>query len=284
MRIFITGGTGFIGRYIVHTLKEKYRLILPVRDKKRAYALFGKTENITLLDFSENLEQLVVSQKPDLIINLLGILTESKGNSFEKVHVEYTKQLVNGALETGFVKFIQMSALGADVNSKSRYAKTKAQAELYVKNSGLEYVIFRPSIIIGREQRLFKDLKRFSKIAPFFLAPKGKVQPVHIYDVVDCFIKVVEENIKNETFELCGSMVVSYKKLFEFALSFTGVKKPVIEMPVGFFFLLLPFFSVLPEPPFTKDQLYMLQKDNVCTGKFKGTQHLLGFVRNPFDI
>jgi len=284
MKIFITGSYGFIGRYIVHTLKEKHKLILPVRNYKKAIKVLGSHENIKYLTFSEHLEDLVTKSKPDLIINLLGILRENKESTFEKVHVEYTKQLVNGALEAGFVKFIQMSALGADINSKSRYAKTKAQAEMFVKNSGLKYVIFRPSITIGKEQKLFSDLKSLSKISPFFLAPKGKVQPVHIFDVRDALIKAVEENVENEIFELCGNIVISYKQLFEFALSYLGIKKPVIEVPVFVLWFFYPFVSLFPEPPFTKDQLYLLKKDNVCSGNYKGLKHLIGSVRNPFEI
>ncbi|NPA54153.1 MAG: complex I NDUFA9 subunit family protein [Aquificae bacterium] len=284
MKIFITGATGFVGRYLVGDLKEKNELIIPVRNVKKAEAILGTYPTIKYIKFNENLYSLVKETKPDVIINLLGILTENKENTYEKVHVEYTKQLVNGAMEVGFIKFLQMSALGADKNSKSRYAKTKAIAEEYVINSGLNYIIYRPSIILGREQKLFSDLKKFSKIAPFFLAPKGKVQPVHILDVKDAFIKGLDKDLKNKIYELCGPKIISYKELFKFALKTVGIKKPVIEVPVSVFYILQPFFSLFPEPPITKDQLYLLEKDNVCLKGNGGIKELLGVYRDPFRI
>ncbi len=284
MKIFITGATGFVGRYIVNSLKEKHSLVLPVRNLAKAESILGTYPTIEYIKFSENLYFLVKEYKPDIVINLLGILIEKSDETYEKVHVDYTKQLVNGALEVGFIKFLQMSALGADINSKSRYAKTKAIAEDYVKHSGLKYVIFRPSIILGAEQKLFKDLKRFSKFAPFLLAPKGNVQPVHIHDVRDSFLYAVETDTKNEIFELCGPKVVSYRELFQFALRYSGIKRPVFEVPVSLLKFPVFFLSLLPEPPLTKDQLYLLDRDNVCSGLFRGVKNILGRVRNPFDI
>ncbi len=284
MKIFIAGATGFVGRYIVNVLKEKHHLVLPVRNLKKAEAILGTYPTIEYVRFSDNLFSLVKDAKPDIVINLLGILVETKEATYEKVHIEYTKQLVNGALEVGFIKFLQMSALGADKNSKSRYAKTKAIAEEYVEKSGLKYAIYRPSIILGQEQKLFSDFRKLAKIAPFFLAPKGKVQPVHILDVRDSFIKGVEKEIHNEIFELCGPKIVSYKKLFQFALKFSGINRPVIEVPISILAFLLPFMSLFPEPPFTKDQLYMLEKDNICRGLYPGIKEILGKYRDPFKI
>ncbi len=283
MRILITGGTGFVGRYLVPALKDKHQLILPVRSIKKAVAILGRDSSIEYTPFKEDLYSIVKEKNPDIIINLLGILNETKEETFEKIHVDYTKQLVNAAMEIGFINFIQMSALGADKHSKSRYAKTKAIAEEYVINSGLKYVIFRPSIILGKEQKLFSDLKKLSKIAPFFIAPKGKVQPVHILDVRDAFLSVIEKGIKNKIYQLCGPKVITYKELFEFALNYIGIKKPVIEIPVSFLKLLIPMFSLFPEPPVTKDQVYMLEKDNIC-GSPKDILELNGKLRDPFKI
>jgi len=286
MKILITGSTGFVGRYIVNKLSEKYKLILPVRSFEKAKNVLKLNENITLIEFSENLDKIVVKNKLDVIVNLIGILRENRENNttFEKVHYVFTEKLINGAVKSTVKYFIQMSALGADITSKSRYLKTKAMAEEVVKSSGLNYSIFRPSIILGKEQLLFKQFREISKFVPFFFAPKGKVQPVHILDVRDCFVEKIERFGKNNIYELCGNEIVSYKKLFEFALNYTGNKKPVIE--VNRYFLLPAaivgtFFDFLP---ITYDQWLMLEKDNVCSGNFKGVESLLGKIRNPFDI
>ncbi|WP_457621684.1 complex I NDUFA9 subunit family protein [Persephonella sp.] len=284
MKFVVTGGTGFVGRYIVEELSKEYQVVVPTRNIPKAEQLYGNNKNVKIIYFQEDLDHTVRKYEPDIIINLLGILYENrkKGITFEKVHFEYTKKLVDAASDIGVKLFIQMSALGADPSSKSRYQRTKGVAEEYIRSSQINYIIHRPSIIMGKEQKLFSDMKKFGKFMPLFLAPEGKVQPVHILDVRDCFLKSLNE--RNEIFELCGSKIVSFKELFEFALKYVGYSRPVIQMPNIFFKIMLPFFKILPEPPMTEDQYYMLQKDNVCSGKYRGVRELLGKIRDPFKF
>ncbi|MBK3331673.1 complex I NDUFA9 subunit family protein [Persephonella atlantica] len=281
MKILITGGTGFVGRHVVEDLEREYHIIVPTRRVSKAQLSSG----VEFIPFSKELGSVVKQIKPDVIINCLGILKEEKGETFEKVHVEYVKKLLQGAKEIGLKRFIHISALGADINSKSRYAKTKAEGEQIIKNSGIDYIILRPSIILGKGQKLFEDLKKFSKLTPVIFAPEGNVQPVHVLDVVDTIRKGIEdEKFKNIIIELCGNRIVSYKELFEFALSYIGKKRIVIQMPSSFFWFMLPVFRFFPEPPVTEDQLYLLEKDNVCSGNFPTQKNILGKVRNPFRI
>ena len=286
MKILLTGSTGFVGSHLLKKLLEikNIQLILPVRSSKKLKHL-RENPKINILSFKEALENLVIETKPDIVINLLGILTEipEKNITFEKVHFEFTKRLVDGAKKSNVELFIQMSALGADKNSKSRYQKTKALAEECLIKSELNYFIFRPSIILGKGQKLFEDFKFLSKFSPFFIAPRGKVQPVHIDDVVESFVKVLNFQEKNQIFELCGRKIVSYKELFEFALMLLNIKKPVIEVNRC---LLLPVALVgsIFGKPLTLDQWYMLEKDNICLGEYKGVYDILGSVRDAFDI
>ncbi|MGC8868738.1 MAG: complex I NDUFA9 subunit family protein [Sulfurihydrogenibium sp.] len=283
MKILIYGSTGFVGKYVVNKLIGKADVFLAVRDETKAKNQFnGKVKTSSIL---YDLVAPILEIKPDVVINLIGILRETHDNTFEKAHYEIPKKLIDSSLRVGVSKFIQMSALGANLNSKSRYQKTKAMAEEYLKKSGLDYVIFRPSIILGKEQKLFEDFKKYSKIAPFFLAPcDAKVQPVNVYDVADCFEKAVNTQLKNQIFELCGPKVINYKELFEFALKYIGIKRPVIPVPKKTFLLMLPIFSVMPDPIMTLDQYYMLEEDNVCSGSYPGVKDLLGSLRDPFSF
>ncbi len=281
MKVLITGGTGFVGSHIVEELEKEHYLFLTVRNPYK----ISPSQRVKIIPFSEEIDEIVLQTKPDTIVNCLGILNEKGNSTFKKVHVEYVERLIEGAKKVKVKKIIHMSALGADINSKSRYAKTKAEGEQIIKNSGIDYIILRPSIILGKGQKLFEDLKKFSKLTPIILAPQGKVQPVHIIDVVDTVRKSIEnENLKNMVIELCGNRIVSYKELFEFALSYIGKKRIVIQIPSLFFWFMLPVFRLFPEPPVTEDQLHLLEKDNVCSGKFPSQKDILGKVRNPFRI
>lgn len=287
MKIVIYGSSGFVGKYVVERLKE-HELILPVVNREKVDKRYEDYKNIKVVQFDKlNPSRQITEEKPDVVINLIGILRENPKNdiSFEKVHYEIAKNLVDGAKSVGVKKFIHMSALGADINSKSRYYKTKAMAEEYIINRGLAYVIFRPSIILGKEQKLFDDLKKYSKIAPFFLAPIDvKVQPVHVFDVADCFKKVIEDELENEIFELCGNKIINFKELFEFSLLYTDINRPVIGIPKKLFLPLIPIFMILPDQVMTMEQYYMLEKDNVCSKRYRGVKHLLGKVRDAFAI
>lgn len=287
MKVFITGATGFVGRYIVDSLLklDKIQIIAPIRNKRESKPLLNN-KKIKLIHFQEDLEHLLGKEKPDIVINLLGILIENRKKriTYEKVHYEFTKRLVEGSLNVGVSKFLQMSALGVSPDTKSRYFKTKYLAEEIVINSGLNFAIFRPSIILGKGQKLFEDLKKFSKMAPVFLAPTGKVQPIHIYDVRDIIIKNLLEDFETKIFNLCGDKIITYKELFEFALEYIGVKRKVIQVPNWFFLPLLPIFRLFPNPPMTKEQYLMLKKDNVCNGKNKDVKEILGKLRDPFKI
>ena len=282
MKIFITGSTGFVGRYIANELCKEHYLYLPVRNFDKAQRVLKCKKNIELIPFLEDMTPYLKRIKPDIVINLLGILIEDrkKGITFEKVHFDYTKNLVDGGKEFQVKHFIQMSALGADENSKSRYFQTKGKAEKYLISSGLKYTIFRPSIILGKEQKLFEDFEKFAKFTPVFLAPSdAKVQPVNIYDVRDCFVKAVEKT-QEEIFELCGDKIISFKELFKFALSYINRKRLVIGVPKRFFY----FLSAIPNPFINREQYYMMVKDNVCSGKYRGVKDILGEIRNPFNF
>lgn len=253
-KILITGASGFIATHLISELPEEELLLISRNEKVKE-----KYPSATFIPFSEeNLQRAVEIYRPKVVVNFLGILKESKEGTFEKVHFHYTKLLVDASLKSGVRKFIQISALGVTDKTKSRYYRTKFQAEEYIKQSGIPYVIFRPSIVMGRGQKLFEDLILISKLTPLIVVPKYRVQPVNVKDVVRAIKKVIFEDITG-IYELCGKRVVSLKELFQFVLSCIGRRRIVIEAPKQLF---LPL--VLLGAGMTLDQYHMMEMDNVC--------------------
>ena len=253
-KILITGASGFIATHLISELPEEELLLISRNEKVKE-----KYPSATFIPFSEeNLQRAVEIYRPEVVINFLGILKESKEGTFEKVHFHYTKLLVDASLKSGVRKFIQISALGVTDKTKSRYYRTKFQAEEYIKQSDIPYVIFRPSIVMGRGQKLFEDLKLISKLTPLIIVPKYRVQPVNVKDVVRAIRKAIFEDITG-IYELCGKRVVSLKELFQFVLSCIGKRRIVIEAPKQ---ILLPL--ALLGVGMTLDQYYMMKMDNVC--------------------
>ncbi len=292
-RVLVTGGTGFVGRYIVRTLLERgYEVHLTVRSEGKARSLFGDRPVLHSVDLGEKdaVAELVERVKPDALIHLVGILYEErrKGITFEKVHYLYSLNLYSAAAEAGVRRAVHMSALGTHDSAPSRYHQTKRWAEKSLMESGIPYTILRPSLILGPEQRLFADMDRITKILPVVALPGGgnyRFQPVDVRDVAECFVTALErEDTQGKIYELCGSERVTFRRLL--GDIFSHWKRRVLMLPVP---LRLMYYMgrvvelLLEPPPFSSDQMLMMWKDNVC-GELKdalseGVREITG--KNP---
>jgi len=233
--------------------------------------------------FSEDLAAQTAAARPDVVINLLGIIRESPGASFPLVHEEYTRRLLAGARACGARKFIQMSALGAAPDAPSAYLRSKYAGEEAVRASGLPYAIFRPSFITGPGQKLRAELAAMARFLPALAAPADALAaPVAVETVADCFAKAAEDPaITGEIFELAGERTMTFREIFAAELAAAGLRRPVLGLPLAFFRMLLPLFALLPRPPMTREQYLMLKTPNLPSGKYRGAAQLLGLRQAP---
>lgn len=257
-KIVITGSTGFVGRYVVRqAIKKGYDIHLIVRNLKKAYALFNdkvKAYQIDDLTKKDELRKILEKINPQYVIHLIGIIQETKKFSFEKVHYEYSKCLYEILKDFSCEKIVHMSALGVGENASSKYHTTKLKAEKELINTGIPFVILRPSFIIGPEQLLFIKLKPFLKKSPFLIFPDIRsyyFQPVDVRDVAECFINAIEYK-GSGVFELCGDERVTLKDIVRDYMKHLG--KYAIFIPVPKLIL-----KILAD-----EQYKMMWKDNVC--------------------
>lgn len=254
-------------------------LILPTRDPARLAASGIKGQ---FPPFTGALASLVEEYRPEVVVNLLGAIREENGETFELVHLEYTRRLLAGAVEAGAARFVQMSALGADRSSPSRYQATKGEAEALVRTSGLPYAIFRPSFITGPGQKLFAELAGLAAYTPLLAAPAAYAAPVSVDDVADCLARAAVEGLPDGIYELGGPEVMGLAGLFRRGLAARGLRRVVLGLPRQLFLPLLPLFGLLPEPPMTQDQYRMLAAPNVPSGRYPGVKEILGEARPAF--
>lgn len=273
MRIFIAGGGGFVGRALIKRLAG-HHLTLPSRSPEK-FTREGIKGSFPV--FTDDLEKLVKDAAPEAVINLLGIIRETPGSSFDLVHGEYTRRLLAGARAAGARKFIQMSALGAAPGAPSAYHRSKFAGEEAVRASGLPYVIFRPSFIDGEGQNLRLELAALARFLPVFAAPNDALcAPVPVEAVAECFARAAEDaSVKDEIFELAGEKAVSFREVVAGSLRQAGVRRPVLGLPRAFFYPLLPLFALLPVPPMTREQYLMMASPNVPSGERRGVKDLL---------
>ena len=273
MKVFVTGGTGFVGRNIVHKLSdERHQVRCLVRPSSRRD--FSDIDGVEYQegDITERDSLNGAVDGCDGVIHIVGIIKEIKGAKFEKVHSSGTKNVVDEAKLTGVSKFVHMSALGARPDAVSRYHKTKWEGEEAVKESGIPYVILRPSIICGRDDEfvnLFANMMRFpgviTRTLPVIGSGESKMQPISVEDVAFCFVKALsDENITNKEYDLGGPEQLTFNQIMDTIMHVTKRRRFKAHIPS---ILMYPVASILekihPNPPFNRDQLKMLKEDNV---------------------
>jgi NADH dehydrogenase len=197
------------------------------------------------------------------IINLIGIIKETKETSFDFAHHLIPMSLVKAVQDAGVKRFIQMSALGAGGNIDTEYMESKRLGESVVKSSGLDYTIFRPSLVYGPGDHFISMLRKAIKWAPFFPVigdGQYKFQPVSVFNVADCFVKAIE---KSETFgkayDIAGPDVVTFDELLDIVAQTMGKSKArKIHFPAGLIMLKARLFGRLMPGPLSTDTIKML--------------------------
>jgi len=267
--ILVTGGTGFVGSHLIKRLASER---IQTRCLARKTSAIEKLKELGIevaygdvLD-KESLKKAV--EDVETVIHLVGIIVEKKGATFEIIHTQGTKNLVDASKAAGVQRFIYISAMGARENARSRYHKTKWEAERAVINNGMEYVIFRPSIMIGEGGEFITMLSKIVRWAPIIpiIDGESKVQPIYVENTVDCIIKsLIDTKTTNRIFEIAGPDQITYKELFLTLMEVLEIDNPTFQIPITFMWpAAFILEGVMEKPPITTQQLIMLQEDNIC--------------------
>jgi NADH dehydrogenase len=270
----ILGGGGFIGRYLVRNLtKKNYRCIISTRKAfQKGYLKTQATPGaIELIDWSPNnfskLEEAI--KNSDIVINLIGILFETRKQKFYNIHSNIPEAVAKICSKSDVKKFIHVSAIGANENSKSLYQKSKYQGETKALNNFKNTVIIRPSVVCGTEDN-FTNL--FSKLSILPIIPvvgiNYKFQPILVDDVADAIVQAIElKGNEGKIYEIGGPKVISFGDMVKSILKTINKKRFVVPMPMPIAKIQSTITDLLPFPPIlTKDQCEILSEaDNVVS-------------------
>jgi uncharacterized protein YbjT (DUF2867 family) len=267
--ILVTGGTGFVGSHIVRRLGlEKITIRCLVRNGSNVKRLKELGIELAYGDLTDTQSLKKALEGVETVIHLIGIIVERKGATFEIIHTQGTRALVEACKDAGVKRFIYISALGARENAKSRYHRTKWEAEQAVIKSGMDYVIFRPSIMIGEGGEFITMLSGIMQKAPVIpvIGGKSKLQPIYVENTADCVIRsLVEPKIINRIFKIGGPEQMTYRELYLILADVLKIKKPAVGIPIWLIWPAAYIFERLMEKPtLTTQQLIMLQEDNIC--------------------
>ena len=270
----ILGGGGFIGRYLVRNLSKKnYRCIISTRKAfQKGYLKTQATPGaIELIDWNSNnfLELKEAIKNSDIVINLIGILYETRKQKFYNIHSGIPEAVSKICSESDVKKFIHVSAIGANETSKSLYQKSKFQGEVRALNNFKNTVIIRPSVVCGTEDN-FTNL--FSKLSILPVIPvvgiNYKFQPILVTDVADAIVQAIEAKGNEEKiYEIGGPKVISFGDMVKSILKTINKKRFVVEMPMPIAKVQSAITDLLPIPPIlTKDQCEILSEaDNIVS-------------------
>jgi len=285
--VTIFGGSGFVGSQVVRALaKQGWRIRVAVRQPNLAYEmrLHGDVGQIDIVQANIRNEASVrrALQGATAAVNLVGVLYESGRQGFQTLHAMGARTVAMIAAEMGVERLVQMSALGADPESPSKYARTKALGEAEARAAFPRAVVVRPSIVFGPEDGFFNRFARMAVLSPALpLIGGGKTlfQPVFVGDVAKAFARILADPAADgQTYELGGPARFSFRELLEMTLREIHRRRALVPIPFPLAGLMGSAGDVaaslgLP-PPLTSDQVTLLKADNVVSGVYPGLADL----------
>jgi uncharacterized protein YbjT (DUF2867 family) len=278
----VFGGSGFIGRYVVHRLARTGKTVrVAVRNTDRALFLktAGQIGQIVPL-YAPVTDAAAVHravEDAEWVVNLVGTLTESRAASFQAIHVDAAARVADAAAKAGAQRLVHVSALGANATSDSRYAASKGEGENAVRAAFPGATILRPSFVFGPEDNFFNRFAGMTRMLPFMPVIEGatRMQPVYAGDVADAIVAALQSDTAvGKTYELGGPKVWLFVDLLAYILKVTGRSMPLVNMPVPLVRLQACLLEFLPGKLLTRDQLKMLGRDNVVASDALGLSDL----------
>ena len=282
--VTIYGGSGFVGRYIARRLaKEGWRIRVAVRRPNEAmhvkpYGAVGQVEPV-FCNIRDDNSVRAVMQGADAVVNCVGTFDRKGKNNFDAVQNEGAERIARLAAEEGVQRMVQISAIGANVDSDSNYAQTKARGEAAVLEHFPTAVIIRPSVIFGSEDEFFNrfaGMTRFSPVLPV-VGADTKFQPVYVDDVANAAAMGVTGEAAPGIYELGGPDVNTFRELMQQMLTVIRRRRLIMNIPFGIASLMAGVMELvqtvslgLIPPQITRDQVRSLRVDNVVSEGARG--------------
>ncbi|MEX0307387.1 MAG: complex I NDUFA9 subunit family protein [Ruegeria sp.] len=283
--VTIYGGSGFVGRYIARRMAaEGWRVRVAVRRPNEAmfvrpYGAVGQVEPI-LCNIRDDASVAAAMHGVDAVVNCVGVLNELGKNAFDAVQAEGAERIARLASTHGIDRMVHISAIGADPESNSEYARTKAQGEAGVLQHMPSAVILRPSVIFGTEDQFFNRFAGMTRMSPFLplVGADTRFQPVYVDDVAQAAVRGVLGKAAAGVYELGGPEVKSFRALMQQMLDVIHRRRIIIGMPFWVAKIMAGVldiakfvsFQLFPNNILTRDQLKNLRRDNVVAEDAKG--------------
>ena len=263
-QVVITGASGFIAKNLRKYLSENNFKLISISRKN--FRKFKNEQKIISKRYNEK-QILSKIKNSDAIFHLVGVGRQSIKNNYDTINIEFTKHVINLSKKAKIKKFIFTSGLGVSPKTTSDYFISKYKAERQIINSGLNYTIFRPSYIVGKDDMFTKHLKKQIRDKKIIIPGSGKysMQPIYINDVTKVFEKsVIQNQFRNQIIDLVGPQFITFEKYVKLFSKGTKTAIRKIELEHAYHEALTN-----PKADFGIDDL------NILVGNFKGNHSKL---------
>lgn len=282
--VCILGGGGFVGHHLTALLAARgLNVRVPARRRNAVKDLVVlPTVEVVEADIHDPASLVTLFSGMDAVINLVGLLHESNSGksdnpqaqrgSFQHAHVELPRKVVQACVDAGVPRLLHMSALGAEVNSRSAYQRSKAAGEALVMQADLDVTVFRPSVIFGPGDSflsLFADLLKLTPVVPL-AGGNARFQPVFVGDVARAFATALDQpETHGQRYNLCGPKVYTLAELVRLTAASLGMNRVVVPLGVSASYWFARLMELKPGGKImTRDNHYAMLTDNVCPDGF----------------
>jgi len=274
--VCVIGGTGFLGRHVVRQLaSQEIFARVPTRRRERAKELILlPTVDVVNADVHDPRTLARLVAPVDAVINLVGVLHDSRGESFERNHVELPRRIVAACREHGVKRLLHVSALKAALDAPSAYLRSKAEGEGQIRSAqatGMQTTVFRPSVLYGRDDHFLNLFAKLARIAPVLPVgcPNARFQPIFVEDVARAITHSLgDSHTFGHTYNVCGPRAYTLQQLVEFVCSTLGLRRKVIGLNPTLSMLQAQVLEHLPGKLMTRDNVLSMRVDSTCDGGF----------------
>jgi NADH dehydrogenase len=288
--VTVFGGTGFLGRRVVrHLRKRDFSVRVASRHPERSRALFGSDDprlHSVAADIHD--ERLVAAALAGAYgaVNAVSLYVERGGDTFHAVHVDAAQRIAGRARRAGIERLVHVSGIGADAASPSPYVRKRGEGELAVRAAFPDAILIRPAVMFCEDDAFLTTilmLLRRLPIYPMFGRGLTRLQPAHVEDVGEAVARALQRSeMRAVTFECGGPRVYSYEELLGVVAHEADVRRMLIPLPFTAWQTLALIAERLPGAPITRNQVELMQVDNVCSPGMPGFQEL-GILPQPVE-
>ena len=272
----VFGGTGFVGRRVVHHLRESGARVRIV-SRHRKLGQDAGIEQIAVDAHDQRSVEAAIAGA-DGVVNAISLYVEHGADTFHSVHVETAAKIARAARQAGVRRFVHVSGIGANTTSTSPYIRSRGEGEVAVQTAFPGVVIVRPAVMFAADDAFLTTILRLLRSLPaypIFGDGRTRLQPAYVDDVATAIVQILRQSQKPyAVYELAGPRGYSYEELLRTIARIAGLRPVLMRMPFAFWNALAGVGEMLPRPPLTRNQVELMQIDTTASERLPGFRAL----------